>query len=136
MVAMQKILRKKEIIHFIFKLLMFPCNIYAWCKVYSSHTNPILKLTQILWELRMFYWNGKGLRVQITAFSPWKNICKKRWLFLTSVAEFSVPICSTPKFICSSDDGVPGLLFTESDIFDIKVSFTKTGWCECYISLK
>ena len=31
------------------------------------------------------------------------------------VAEFSVSICSTPKFICSSDDGVSRLLITESD---------------------
>ena len=30
------------------------------------------------------------------------------------VAEFSVSICSTPKFICSSDDGVPRLLNTDN----------------------
>ena len=32
-----------------------------------------------------------------------------------SVAEFSVSICSTPKFIYSSDDDVPRLLITEND---------------------
>ena len=31
------------------------------------------------------------------------------------LAEFIVSICSTPKFICSLDDGVPRLLITESD---------------------
>ena len=31
------------------------------------------------------------------------------------VAEFSMSICSTSKFICSSDDGVPRLLITEYD---------------------
>ena len=31
------------------------------------------------------------------------------------VAEFSVSFCSTPKFICSSDDSVPRLLITEKD---------------------
>ena len=36
-------------------------------------------------------------------------------LCVYSVAEFSVSICSTPKFICSSDDGVPRLLITEND---------------------
>ena len=30
-------------------------------------------------------------------------------------AEFSVSICSTQKFICSSDDGVPKLLVLEND---------------------
>ena len=34
---------------------------------------------------------------------------------MSPVAEFSVPICSTPKFICSSVDGVPKLLITEND---------------------
>ena len=29
--------------------------------------------------------------------------------------EFSVSICSTPKFICSLDDGVPMLLITGND---------------------
>ena len=40
-------------------------------------------------------------------------------LFLNAVnpvTEFSVSICSTLKFICSSDDGVPRLLITENDI--------------------
>ena len=31
------------------------------------------------------------------------------------VAEFSVSICSKPKFVCSSDDGIPRLLITEND---------------------
>ena len=31
------------------------------------------------------------------------------------VAEFFMSICSRPKFICSSDDGVPSLLITEND---------------------
>ena len=30
------------------------------------------------------------------------------------VAEFSVSICSTPKFICTSDDCVPRLLIAEN----------------------
>ena len=30
-------------------------------------------------------------------------------------ADFSVSICSTLKFICSSDDGVSRLLITEND---------------------
>ena len=34
---------------------------------------------------------------------------------ITPVAGFSVSICSTPKFICSSYDGVPRLLITEND---------------------
>ena len=33
------------------------------------------------------------------------------------VAEFSVSICSIPKFICSSDDGVPRLLIIENENF-------------------
>ena len=42
------------------------------------------------------------------------------WLILIfilncSEAEFSVSICSTPKLICSSDDGVPRLLITENN---------------------
>ena len=36
-------------------------------------------------------------------------------LLSTPVAEFSVSVCSTPKFICSSDEGVPRLLNTEND---------------------
>ena len=31
------------------------------------------------------------------------------------VAEFSVSICSTPKFFSSSDDGVPALFIAEND---------------------
>ena len=31
------------------------------------------------------------------------------------VTEFSVSICSAPKFVCSSDDGIPRLLITEID---------------------
>ena len=31
------------------------------------------------------------------------------------VAEFSVPVCSTRKFICSSDDGVPRFLTRRND---------------------
>ena len=42
------------------------------------------------------------------------------------VAEFSVSVCSTPKFICSSGDGVPRLVITEIEPL-IKVIFTKTG---------
>ena len=33
----------------------------------------------------------------------------------SSVAEFSVSICSTPKFVCSSGDDVLRLLITEND---------------------
>ena len=35
--------------------------------------------------------------------------------YKSPVAEFSVSICSTPKFICSSDDSVRRLLITEND---------------------
>ena len=52
------------------------------------------------------------------------------------VAEFSVSICITPKFICSSDDRVPRLLIAEYDSSYIKVTFTKTVGCENHISLK
>ena len=31
------------------------------------------------------------------------------------VAEFSVSICGTPEFICSSDDDIPRLLIAEND---------------------
>ena len=41
------------------------------------------------------------------------------------VAEFSVSICSTSKFICSSDGGVPRL--SQEMIPLVKVTFTKTG---------
>ena len=44
-------------------------------------------------------------------------------------AEFSVPVCT-------SDDDVPRLLITENDTSYIKVTFTKTGWCEYCVSLK
>ena len=66
-------------------------------------------------------------------------LCAKEqiiWLLKSPVAEFSEYICSTPKFICSSDDGVPWLLNIENDTSYIKVPLTKTGWCEYYISLK
>ena len=43
------------------------------------------------------------------------------------VAEFSVSICSTPKFFCSWDDGVLRLLITENYTSYMKVAFTKTG---------
>ena len=32
------------------------------------------------------------------------------------VAEFFVLVCTTPKFICSSDDGAPRILITENDL--------------------
>ena len=51
------------------------------------------------------------------------------------VVEFSVSICSTPKIICTSDDGVPKLLITENEPL-IKVSIAQTGRCEHHISLK
>ena len=35
--------------------------------------------------------------------------------YKSPVAEFSVSICSTPKFICSSDDSVRRLLMTKND---------------------
>ena len=35
---------------------------------------------------------------------------------LTPIAELSVSICSTPKIICSSDDGVGKLLISENDM--------------------
>ena len=38
-------------------------------------------------------------------------------MIVISVAEFPVPVCSSPKFICSLDDGVPRLLITENDAF-------------------
>ena len=31
------------------------------------------------------------------------------------VAEFSESICSTPKFVCSSNDGIPKVLITKND---------------------
>ena len=34
------------------------------------------------------------------------------WIVFGPVAEFSVSICSTPKFICTSVDGIPRLLIT------------------------
>ena len=36
-------------------------------------------------------------------------------LHVSPVAEFSVSISNTPKFICSLDDGAPRLLITEND---------------------
>ena len=59
--------------------------------------------------------------------------CPDTALMACPIAEFSVSICSTPKFICNSDDGVPKLLIAENDI---KLTFTKTEWCDYYISLK
>ena len=48
-------------------------------------------------------------------------------LDLNPVAEFSVSICSTPKFICSSDDGVY-LGYKSQELLPlIKITFTKTG---------
>ena len=55
-------------------------------------------------------------------------------IYIYPVAEFSVSICSTPKFICRSNDGVPMLLITEN-VSDIKVTSTETGWCD-HISFK
>ena len=52
------------------------------------------------------------------------------------VAEFSVSICSTPKFICSSDGDVPRLLITENDIPLIKRLQKQDDVCEYNISLK
>ena len=43
------------------------------------------------------------------------RLSPRQCLFSTPVTEFSVSICSTPKFICSSDDGEPRLLITEND---------------------
>ena len=40
-----------------------------------------------------------------------ERVAYKKYRF--SVVEFSVSIWNTPKFICSSDDGVPRLLITE-----------------------
>ena len=37
-------------------------------------------------------------------------------LWIHPVAEFSVTVCSTPKFILTSDDGIPGLLITDNDV--------------------
>ena len=34
---------------------------------------------------------------------------------MNPVAEISVSICSTPKFIYTSDDGIPRLLISQSD---------------------
>ena len=40
----------------------------------------------------------------------------KTWHAIDSpVAECSVSICSTPKFVRSSDDGIPRLLISEND---------------------
>ena len=36
------------------------------------------------------------------------------------VAEFSVSICGTPEFICSSDDDIPRLLIAENDTSYLK----------------
>ena len=49
------------------------------------------------------------------------------------VAEFSVSICSAPKFIYNSDDGVPRILIKEKDTSN---ESNKTGWCEHLIRLK
>ena len=61
--------------------------------------------------------------VRFFEISTHKNIFLKVFLFTLSshlgcspVAEFSVSICSTPKFICSLGEGVPRLLITENDI--------------------
>ena len=40
----------------------------------------------------------------------------EKYHVISPVAEFSVLVCSTPKFICSSDYGVPRLLITENDL--------------------
>ena len=43
------------------------------------------------------------------------NLINNSLLDVCRIAELSVPICSTPKFICSLDDGVPRILITEND---------------------
>ena len=64
------------------------------------------------------------------------HLLKQKFIFSTQlllkipvfpVAEFSVSICNTPKFICSSDDDVPRLLITGNDTCNIKATFAKTG---------
>ena len=45
------------------------------------------------------------------------------------VVEFSVSICSTPKFFCSSDDGVPRILITENDAsYKSNINKNKMMW--------
>ena len=51
------------------------------------------------------------------------------------VAEFSVSICSTPKFICTPDDGVPWLLIIENDT-SYKSNIYKKKKDEHHINLK
>ena len=46
----------------------------------------------------------------------WATTCVNiEYHILASVAEFSASICSAPKFICSSNDGVLILLTTKND---------------------
>ena len=51
-------------------------------------------------------------------------------------AEFSVSICSTPKFIWSSDDCVPRLLITENDIsYKSNIYKSRMMWTLYYIKI-
>ena len=54
------------------------------------------------------YGNGKKREDFSYVFKGMLNISNP-------VAEFSVSICSTPKFACGLDDDVPRLLITEND---------------------
>ena len=47
---------------------------------------------------------------------PWEHILPLEILVLCPVTDFSVSICSTPKFIYCSDNVAPKLLITENDI--------------------
>ena len=57
--------------------------------------------------------------------------------YIGPVAEFSVSISSTSKFICSSDDGVPRLLITGNDTsYESNIYKNRMMWTSYQFKIK
>ena len=56
---------------------------------------------------------------------------------MNPVAEISVSICSTPKFIYTSDDGIPRLLISQSDpSYKSNINKNRMMWISCHFKIK
>ena len=108
--------KKKSFIIFsrIFDIFEYPTN---GCYFYFIQLSA---LKRIYYELQV--WNYFQLFYYILSFKNHIHV-----IFKNPEAEFSVSICSTPKFVCSSDGGIPMLLVTESHNNSNKRNIKKTG---------
>ena len=67
------------------------------------------------WNVFDFYYTASTLN-QLSARKRINDLKHRIHIINNPVAEFSASICSTPKFICSWDEGVPRLKFSNKHL--------------------